>query len=168
MLLDTIRSLFGGPAAPEAPSPVNDGVRTADPRHIAACVLLLDLAWADGELSAREQEHLERSLEQRFGLPPDSGHRLVAEADAERRRAVDHFAFTRMLREGYAHEERVEFASVMWELVLADGHVAEHEHYLTRKIANLLDLAPVDLSEAKVHATQRVERAGRAGRAGAG
>jgi uncharacterized tellurite resistance protein B-like protein len=40
----------------------------------------------------------------------------------------------------------------MWGLVLADGVVAEHEQYLTRKIANLLDLKPGYLSEAKKNA----------------
>jgi uncharacterized tellurite resistance protein B-like protein len=40
----------------------------------------------------------------------------------------------------------------MWGLVLADGQIAEHEHYLTRKIANLLELEPGYLSTAKARA----------------
>jgi uncharacterized tellurite resistance protein B-like protein len=36
--------------------------------------------------------------------------------------------------------------------VLADGQIAEHEHYLTRKIANLLELEPGYLSAAKARA----------------
>jgi uncharacterized tellurite resistance protein B-like protein len=43
----------------------------------------------------------------------------------------------------------------MWGLVLSDGAVAEHEHYLARKIANLLDLEPAYLSSAKRSAEQR-------------
>ena len=34
----------------------------------------------------------------------------------------------------------------------ADGQIAEHEHYLTRKIANLLELEPGYLSTAKARA----------------
>jgi uncharacterized tellurite resistance protein B-like protein len=37
----------------------------------------------------------------------------------------------------------------MWGIVLADGQIAEHEHYLTRKISNLLELEPGYLSVAK-------------------
>jgi uncharacterized tellurite resistance protein B-like protein len=47
-------------------------------------------------------------------------------------------------------------AEIMWGLVLADGQVAEHEHYLTRKIANLLELEPGYLATAKQSAQQRI------------
>ena len=40
-------------------------------------------------------------------------------------------------------------------LVLADGSVNDHEHYLTRKISNLLDLEPAYLSAAKEKAAKR-------------
>jgi uncharacterized tellurite resistance protein B-like protein len=43
----------------------------------------------------------------------------------------------------------------MWGVVLADGQVAEHEHYLTRKISNLLELEPGYLSAAKEAATKK-------------
>jgi uncharacterized tellurite resistance protein B-like protein len=43
----------------------------------------------------------------------------------------------------------------MWGLVLADGTIAEHESYMTRKIANLLDLEPGYLSTAKKAAAER-------------
>jgi len=46
-------------------------------------------------------------------------------------------------------------AESMWGLVLADGEIADHEHYLTRKIANLLDLQPAELSAAKAAAAAR-------------
>ncbi|CAA9328844.1 MAG: hypothetical protein AVDCRST_MAG40-1822 [uncultured Gemmatimonadaceae bacterium] len=44
---------------------------------------------------------------------------------------------------------------MMWGVALADGEVAEHEHYLTRKIANLLELDPAHLSAAKQSAAAR-------------
>ena len=49
---------------------------------------------------------------------------------------------------------KMALAEAMWGLVLADGEIHEHEHYLTRKISNLLDLAPADLSAAKANAVR--------------
>ena len=46
-------------------------------------------------------------------------------------------------------------AEIMWGIVLADGQVAEHEHYLTRKISNLLELEPGYLSAAKDAAARK-------------
>src|SRR5687768_11024984 len=76
MLLDSIRSLFSSkPEGPQAGSlPTTPAV---DPLHLAACVLLLDIAHADGEYSDAERAHLESVLERHFSLPPESGATLL-------------------------------------------------------------------------------------------
>lgn len=154
MLLDAIRRLLAPAGAP--PSTEAGGTPAPDPVHVAACALLLDVAWADGEFSPAEREHLERVLARHFNLPVEAGQALIALCEEERRQAVDHFQFTRVLRERYDIGQKMVLAEIMWSLVLADGHVAEHEHYLTRKIANLLDLEPGYLSTAKASAQARV------------
>ena len=149
MLSDRLRSLFrlDPSAGPPPTSPADGGA--VDALQLAACALLLDVAYADGEFSAEERAHIERALEHRFGLAPAEGREVIALAEAERVRAVDHFAFTSTLLRGYGPAQKQQLAEVMWGVALADGAVAEHEHYLTRKIANLLELDPADLSAAK-------------------
>lgn len=153
MLLDAIRKLIGGPAEPQSSSA--DTSAAADPLHVAACALLLDIAYADGEFSAPERAHLEGVLERHFTLPPDAGRELIALCEAERAKAVDHFGFTSLLQRNYDIGQKMVLAEIMWGLVLADGQIAEHEHYLTRKIANLLALEPGYLSTAKAAAEKR-------------
>lgn len=160
--LDAVRGLF----RTQAPGGAREQARAApepgvDPLHLAACALLLEVAWADGEFTADERAHLERVLERHFSLPPEAGKQLIEIADAERRRAIDHFQFTRTLRESYDLGQKMVLAEVMWGLVLADGTIAEHEHYLTRKIANLLDLEPGYLSSAKAAAQRNLDSAKR-------
>lgn len=150
-MLDAIRNLFSrtddAPATSTRPA--------VDPLHLAACALLLDIAWADGEFSDAEREHLEEVLERHFALPKESGHRLIELAETERRGAVDHYGFTSVLNREYDTGQKMVLAEVIWGLVLADGEIAEHEQYLTRKIANLLDLEPGYLSTAKANAAKR-------------
>ena len=58
MLIESIRRLFGGTqdtASQQAATP------SIDPLHLAACVLLLDIAHADGEFSDTERAHIEAS-----------------------------------------------------------------------------------------------------------
>jgi uncharacterized tellurite resistance protein B-like protein len=148
-MLDAIRSLFSTPKAQTSESTVPVDI---DPVHLAACSLLLEVAHADGEFSTDERAHLEQVLERHFALPPSSGQRLIELAEKERRGSIDHFQFTRVINDRYDIGQKMVLAEVMWGLVLADGQIAEHEHYLTRKIANLLELEPGYLSTAKARA----------------
>ena len=158
-MLDTIRAIFTGqrPAPPsEAPAGADESNESgANPLHVAACALLLDIAWADGEFSASERAHLEEVFSRHFGLAAEERERILALAEERRRRSVDHFEFTSVLHRDYDIGQKMVLAEVMWGLALADGQIADHEHYLTRKIANLLDLEPGYLSSAKAAAARR-------------
>ena len=158
-MLDAIRALFAGQtvAAPEKPrDEANAAAETGpDPLHVAACALLLDIAWADGEFSAPVRAHLEQVFARHFGISREEGERILELAEERRRRSVDHFEFTSVLQRDYDIGQKMVLAEVMWGLALADGEVADHEHYLTRKIANLLDLQPGYLSSAKAAAARR-------------
>jgi len=152
-MLDALRALFSG--QPPPPSAVADSAPEVDPLHLAACALLLEIAWADGEFSTQERSHLEGVLARHFNLTGEEGIRLLSVADAARRNSVDYYRFTSVLRKGYDTGQKTVIAEVIWGLALADGEIAEHEHYLTRKIANLLDLEPGYLSAAKNAAASR-------------
>ncbi|HEX7050227.1 MAG TPA: TerB family tellurite resistance protein [Longimicrobiales bacterium] len=158
MFLDSIKRIFGVEPTESEARP--DSAPAADPLHLAACALLLDVAYADGEFTEEERAHLERTLARHFELSPEDGRRLLELAEAERRAAVDQYQFTSVLKEGYDLGQKMVLAEVMWGLVLADGEIAEHEHYMTRKIANLLDLKPGYLSRAKKAAATRSTRSG--------
>ena len=166
MLLDTIYSLFmarrdaPSPAAQQQPTPGSAPSPATEPAALAACVLLLELAHADGEFSDAERTHLEQILERHFALPAESGRALLAEAERERQGSVDHFSFTQQIKREYDLGQKMVLAQAMWGLVLADGEISDHEHYLTRKISNLLDLEPGYSSAAKAAAAQRASSPG--------
>lgn len=150
-MLDAIRSLFTGGAetAPVAHDAVPDPGEDVDPVQVAACALLLKIAYADDEFSAVERERIEHALERHFGLEASERAELIALAEAERRRSIDDFQLTRIIAEHYDLGRKMLLAEIMWGVILADGEVAKHESHLVRKLANLLDLAPAYLSQAR-------------------
>lgn len=149
-MIESIRRLLArGADRSQAAAPADNAASPVEPLHLAACVLLLDVAHADGEFSDEEREYLEQVLERHFSLPRTSGRELLELAEKERRNAVDHFRFTSQLQRTYDTGQKMVLAEIMWGIVLADGKIAEHEHYLTRKISNLLELEPGYLSVAK-------------------
>lgn len=117
--------------------------------QLAAAALLLELAYADGEFSESERKQIEGALARHFNLDEPTTRELLALADGERRQSIDHFQFTRLINDQYDLGQKMVLAEVMWGVILADGAIAEHEAYLVRKLANLLELEPGYLSQAR-------------------
>jgi len=153
-MLDAIRGFVARHILPPAGAspPADPGARSAGVQ-MAACALLLELAHADGEFSAIERGRIEEALERHFGLDEARAGELIALAEAERSQSIDHFQFTRLIAAEYDLGQKMVLAEVMWGVVLADGQLAQHEAYLMRKLANLLDLEPAYLTQARRAAT---------------
>jgi uncharacterized tellurite resistance protein B-like protein len=117
--------------------------------QLAACALLLELAHADGEFSAAEQEHIERTLVRHFGLDEATSQELLRLAEAERAQSLDHFQFTRLIAAEYDLPRKMALAEIMWGVILADGKLSDHETHLVRKLASLMQLEPGYLAQAR-------------------
>jgi uncharacterized tellurite resistance protein B-like protein len=150
-VLDAIRSFvsrtIGGPFTQTAPPPL-EGPRPTGVQ-VAAAALLLEIAHADGEFSDPERAHIERALGRHFGLDEPTTRELLALAEVERQQSIDHFQFTRLIADHYDLGQKMVLAEVMWGVILADGTIGNHEAYLVRKIAHLLQLEPGYLAEAR-------------------
>lgn len=134
---------------PDSPARPTEGQGGPSPIQVAACALLLELAHADNEFSPAERAHIELALHRHFGLDETTVHELIELAQVERDQAIDHYQFARTITQHYDLGQRMVLAEVMWGVILADGEIARHESYLVRKLANLLDLAPAYLAQAR-------------------
>jgi uncharacterized tellurite resistance protein B-like protein len=157
-MLDAIKAFVSRRIAPAPPAaaaaeapPQTDRARV----QVAACALLLEVAHADEEFTPAERQHIEAALDRHFGLDEATRTELIALADRERRQSVDHFQFTHLINQHYDLGQKMVLAEIMWGIILADGDVAKHEAYLVRKLANLLDLPPAYLSQARRAAAER-------------
>lgn len=125
-----------------------DGALPADLR-LAACALLLELAYADDEFTVAEREHLEGAVRRQFGLDEEQAMELLELAEKQRTDAVDLWTFTNLVAEHYSLGQKMVLAEAMWGLVFSDGELASREDYLMRKISGLLRLEPGYLAEAR-------------------
>lgn len=149
-MLESIRSFFRS-------SMQAAGGEKANPKDVrlAACALLLELAWADDNFTGQERAHVEGAVRRHWGLDAADAERLLGLAEQARSEAVDLWQFTSLIAEGYSLGQKMVLAEVMWGLVYSDGKLASKEDYLMRKISNLLRLEPGYLAEAR----KRVEDA---------
>jgi uncharacterized tellurite resistance protein B-like protein len=122
--------------------------------HVAACALLLEIAYADDEFSDSERHHICAVLQRHFDLDEETANALIEIAEAERNHAIDLYQFTSLIRQHYDLGQKTLLAEIMWGVVLTDGEVARHEGYMLRKIANLLALEPGYLAAARNRASR--------------
>lgn len=145
----------GGSAAGSgsAAAPRGGAAPESEPLRLAACVLLLELAHADGHFTDDERAHIQQAMSTHFDLPAESASQLMELADASRRESVELHQFTSRLTSAYDEGQRLLLAEIMWRIVESDGRLSEHEDYLMRKLGRLLDLQAGYLSEARKRAT---------------
>jgi uncharacterized tellurite resistance protein B-like protein len=117
--------------------------------RLAACALLLELAHADNEFSAEEQNQIESTIRSHFGLDQPAVMELMRLAEQERSQSLDHFQFTRLISAEFDLNQKLALAEIMWRVILADGRLSDHETHLVRKMASLMQLDPASLAQAR-------------------
>jgi len=144
-MMESIRKFFTNNMA----EPVEEeDVHPADLK-LAACALLLELAYADDEFTREERAHLEGAIRRQFGLDEAQAVELIDLAEEQRSKAVDLWSFTNLIADNYSLGQKMVLAEAMWGLVFSDGELASREDYLMRKISGLLRLEPGYLAEAR-------------------
>lgn len=113
--------------------------------RLAAAALLVHAAVIDGRFDGEERRKLKAVLQTRFDdLDSVEVRRLVGEAEAEEREAVDIYRFTSVLCCQLDQEGRKRIIEMLWEVVMADGVVDEFEDNLVWRTAELLGVSTRD------------------------
>ena len=146
-----IDKLFGTPAAP-ADTPFSD----FEEEQVAAAALIVEAGLCDGTFSEPEREQIGGILERRFDLRPAVAARLLEEAEAKARDAVEWHGFTRVVKEAYDHDERVHLIELLWEVALADEQLHDYEASLIRRLCGLLYVSGRESAEARNRAKARL------------
>lgn len=154
-MLDAIKSFFANEI--EAGASDTDSEKTSMSVEVAACALMLEIAYADDEFSDSERIHIEGVLRRHFALPEEKVDELLRLAEEERKTSVDLFQFTRLIAGSYDLGQKMVLAEALWGLVYADGEVASHETYLMRKLSSLLGLEAGYLSQARKNVENKIE-----------
>ncbi len=144
-MLDAIKSFFGANMEPASPE---EEVGEQDVR-LAACALLIEIAYADDEFTEDENQHLLSAVRRQYGLEAGEAEQLIELAERARADAVDLWQFTKLIKDNYSLGQKMVLVEVMWGLVYSDGELSSHEESLMRKVCHLLNLAPGYLAQVR-------------------
>ncbi len=138
----------------------NGKVQTTDQdslnAHLALTVLLLEAAYADGECSGEEKEHLIATLVTNFGISRQEIDTLLADRDKEHGEYVDLFRYTHFINENFFEKQKIDIMESVWRIILIDDHLEAHEDHFAHKLANLLRLNHNELINAKLRARKQI------------
>lgn len=124
--------------------------------HLALTVLLLEAAYADGECSEQEKEHLAATLVTDFGISRQEIDTLLAERDKQDREYVDLFQYTRFINDNFSEKQKIGIMESVWRIILLDDHLEAHEDHFAHKLSNLFRLSHSELIDAKLRAREQL------------
>ena len=124
--------------------------------HLALTVLLLEAAYADGECSGEEKEHLIATLVTNFGVSRQEIDTLLNDRDKKQREYVSLFRYTNFINENFSEKQKISIMESVWRIILIDDHLEAHEDHFAHKLANLLRLSHNELIDAKLRAREQL------------
>lgn len=145
VLLDRLRQALG-----------TAGDTVAQPeqaRHIAAAVLMLEMAHADSRHDSVEQVEIGRQLQAQFGLSADESAELIAEAQAKADESVSLYRYLKVLNEAMSLADKRRVLEMLWRVAYADKQLDPQEEHLMRELAELLYLPHSEFIRAKLRVT---------------
>jgi uncharacterized tellurite resistance protein B-like protein len=125
-----------------------------DAGPMAASMLLLEVAWADHDISDEEVAHISTAITRLFGLSPGQVERLVENARAHHEDSISMHPYTRRLNETLSLAEKKHLVTDLWRLAFADDYLHAHEEHSIRRIADLLYVPHKDFIAAKLAARE--------------
>lgn len=152
-MLDMVKRFFG--RVTEGDSTFHDQKTDHDVR-IAVCALLVEMARIDETFTATEMETILSILKDKYGLSQEYAEALIAEAERALAESVDLWQFSNLINENYSEEEKIEIIETLWRIVYVDGKMDRYEHYLMKKLKNLLRLSHNQLIDAKLKVTDSI------------
>lgn len=151
-MIEAIRALLRGDAGDFREA----GHHGTDELTLAAAALLVEAAVMDGGLDEAERRTIAGLLAERFQMDAAEAEQTIDVAVDAVRDSSQLYAFTRVIKDRFDHEERVRMIEMLWEVAYADGQLHDYEASLVRRVAGLVYVPDRESGEARKRVLQRL------------
>ncbi len=124
---------------------------------LAAATLLLEVAWADQNISEDELALIARQLREEFGLSDKDVNDVIEESRKKHGDSVGVYSYTRTINDAWDEPRKFELILALWKLALSDNELHRYEEHSIRRIAELLYVSHDRFIEAKLTAKRDAE-----------
>jgi uncharacterized tellurite resistance protein B-like protein len=148
-MINRIKALFSEGTAKAGP-PEKDELQAA------AAALLVEAACMDGHFDMDERKNILALMKSHFDLTEEESETLVLEAEEVIEESGHLYAFTRVIKDRYDAEQRIEMIEMLWEVAYADGTADHFETNLISRIAGLIYVNDRDRGDARKRVLARL------------
>lgn len=117
--------------------------------RLAAAALLIEVARADHEQDAAEDQVMASLLARSLELPEAEVAQLLTEATTAVDEATSLYEFTRLVNEHYELPEKRRLIEAMWQVAFADNDLDKYEEHIIRRVAELIYLPHAEFMQGK-------------------
>ena len=148
-MINRIKLLFSNNVQDDASSEIGK-------LEAASAALLVEAACMDGHFDEEERKKIISLMEANFDLNSDESETLVNETQSVLEQTGDLYTFTRVIKDRFDPQERIQMIEMLWEVAFADGNVDYYESNLISRIAGLIYVNDIDRGEAKKRVMARL------------
>jgi len=125
--------------------------------QVAAAALLVESARMDADFEDVERTLILDLVRTRFALTATEAESLLELAGEKAAGSSQLYGFTRVIKDNFSYDERIDLVEMLWEVVFADGRLHDLEASLMRRIAGLVYVSDRDSGAARKRALKKLD-----------
>ena len=116
---------------------------------LSASCLLLSIVKADGIINDNEINVTKDIISDFFNIDIEQTNAIIKLALDRLNKSTDIFEFSREVNDNFTYQDKIDFICSSFEIAVSDGNLDNHEDYIIKKIATMLNVKHTDLIRAK-------------------
>ena len=116
---------------------------------LSASCLLLSIVKADGVINNNEINITKDIISDFFNIDTEQTNTIVKLALDKLNNSTDIFEFSKEVNNNFTYQDKIDFICSSFEIAVSDGNLDNHEDYIIKKIATMLNVKHTDLIKAK-------------------
>ncbi|MBT3776751.1 MAG: TerB family tellurite resistance protein [Pelagibacteraceae bacterium] len=138
----------------------NDSIQAEENKEIDILSgLLIEAANTDGKITQDELNKISTSLINVFHEDAKKVEESLITALDNKDNSKSLYFYTSKLNKSFSDEKKIMLVEVLWEVILSDNEIHDFETNLIRRLAGLLYISDVECGNAKIRATQKLQKA---------
>ena len=138
----------------------NDSIQAEENKEIDILSgLLIEAANTDGQITQDELNKISTSLINVFHEDAKKVEESLITALDNKDNSKSLYFYTSKLNKSFSDEKKIMLIEVLWEVILSDNEIHNFETNLIRRLAGLLYISDVECGNAKIRATQKLQKA---------
>jgi len=125
--------------------------------QLATCILFIELANADNQISPEEMEKIFSIMKKSFSLDEEEIKELIELADERMKIDDSIYEYTTIISRNFSNSEKYELLKNLWHLVFTDRSMDKYEEHTVKKIGMLINVDYRDIISSKLLVKQELK-----------